>query len=81
MVMAFVLIKTGAGGHLSWMKTVRENVEKLPEVMEAYCVFGSCDVIAKVKVKSWDELSNVVGDKIRGVAGVTATETLVAHGE
>lgn len=81
MVTAFVVINVGAGEHLSWISTVKENVEKLPEVVEAYCVFGRYDVIAKVKVKSWGELTSVVGDKIRTIAGVASTETLVAYEE
>lgn len=81
MVMAFVMIKVGAGEYMSWMTTVKENVEKLPEVAEAYCVFGRYDLIAKVKVKSWNELTEIVGDKIRAIAGVTSTETLLAYEE
>jgi len=81
MVTAFVMINVGAGEHLSWITTVRENVEKLPEVVEAYCVFGRYDVVAKVKVKSWSELTSLIGDKIRTIAGVIATETLVAYEE
>ena len=81
MVTAFVMINVGAGEHLNWISTVKENVEKLPEVVEAYCVFGRYDVIAKVKVQSWDELTRIVGDKIRTIAGVAATETLVAYEE
>ncbi len=81
MVMAFVMIRVGAGEYMSWMTTVKEKVEKLPEVVEAYCVFARYDVIAKVKVKSWKELTDIVGDKIRAIEGVTATETLVAYEE
>ncbi len=81
MVMAFVMIKVGAGEYMSWMTTVKENVEKLPEVTEAHCVFGRYDVIAKVKVKSWNELTEIVGDKIRAIAGVASSETLLAYEE
>lgn len=77
MVLGFVMIKVGAGEHLGLTATVKEKVEKLPGVVEAHCVFGRCDVIAKVTVKSWNELANVVGDKIRPIPGVVMTETLV----
>lgn len=43
MIMAFVMVKIGAGEYMSWMTTVKEKVEKFPEVAEAYCVFGSYD--------------------------------------
>ncbi len=81
MVVGFVMIKVGAGEHMSWITTVKEKVEKLPEVVETYCVFGRWDVIAKVKVKSWNELTSVIGDKIRAIPGVIMTETLVAYDE
>ncbi|KXB00318.1 hypothetical protein AKJ47_00800 [candidate division MSBL1 archaeon SCGC-AAA261G05] len=81
MVMAFVMIRVGTGEYMSWIPTVKEKVEELPEVSEAYCVFGRCDVHAKVKVNSWKELTNLVGDKIRAIKGVTTTETLVAYEE
>jgi len=81
MVIAFIMIRVGAGEYLNWMTTVKEKVEKIPGVVEAYCVFGRYDVIAKVKVKFWEELTNIVGDKIRAIEGVIATETLVAYEE
>jgi len=81
MVIAFIMIRVGAGEYMNWMTTVKEKVEKIPGVVEAYCVFGRYDVIAKVKVKSWSELTSLIGDKIRTIAGVVATETLVAYEE
>ena len=81
MVMAFVMVRVGAGEYMNWMTTVKEKVEKFPEVAEAYCVFGSYDMIVKIKVKSWKELTNIVGDRLRAIEGVTAAETLVAFEE
>lgn len=81
MVTAFIMIRVGAGEHLGWMATVKENVEKMPGVIEAHCVMGRYDVVAKVKVKTWSELVALVGDKIRAIAGVVATETFVAYEE
>lgn len=76
-----MMIKVGAGEHMSWIRTVKEAVEKLPEVQEAHCVFGRYDVLAKVRVGSLDELTRTVGDRIRGIPGVQMTETLVAYEE
>lgn len=81
MVTAFIMIRVGAGEHLGWMATVKENVEKMPGVIEAHCVMGRYDVVAKVKVKTWSKLVALVGDKIRAIAGVVATETFVAYEE
>jgi DNA-binding Lrp family transcriptional regulator len=81
MVTAFIMITVGAGEHLSWLPTVKEKVEKLPGVVEAHCVMGRYDIIAKVKVRAWGELVNLVSDKIRSIPGVSATETFVGYEE
>jgi len=81
MALAFVMIKVGAGEHMSWMRTVQEEIKKLPGVQEAHCVFGRYDLVVKLGVNSWDELTHIVGDKIRTIPGVEMTETLVAYEE
>ena len=81
MVTAFIMIRVGAGEHLGWMATVKENVEKMPGVIEAHCVMGRYDVIAKVRVERWSELVALVSDKIRSITGVVATETFVGYEE
>lgn len=78
MVAAFVGIKVGPGElHKVWIKTIRENVEKMTGVKEVYSVMGRFDLIAKVEAKSIDELSNIVIDGIRVTPGVLSTETLL----
>ncbi len=79
MVTAFILARVGPGEYLGWITTVKENVEKLPGVTEAHCIMGCYDVIAKVEVKTLGELAALVGDKIRHIDGVVATETLVGY--
>jgi len=81
MVTAFIMITVGAGEHLSWLPTIRERVEKLPGVIEAHCIMGRYDIVAKVKVKTWDELVDLVSDKIRSIPSVMATETFVGYEE
>jgi DNA-binding Lrp family transcriptional regulator len=72
------MIKVDAGEHMGWKATVKGEVEKLPEVVEVYCVFGRRGVIAKVNAKTWNELTNIAGDRIRAIQGVVMTETLAA---
>ncbi|MFN4133630.1 MAG: Lrp/AsnC family transcriptional regulator [Candidatus Hadarchaeales archaeon] len=81
MVLAFVMIKVGTGEQMNWIRKVKEEVEKLPEVEEAHAIFGRYDVLAKVRVKSWADLTRIVGDKIRSIEGVETTETFVAYEE
>jgi len=79
MVTAFIMLKIGAGEYQNLVFTIKENLEKIPDVAEAIPVFGRYDMIVKVKVKSLAELTRLVGDKIRAMDGVTNTETFVAH--
>lgn len=79
MVTAYVMIMVSAGEHLSWMNTVKESVLKVPGVVEAHCVMGRYDIVAKVNVKTWGDLVDLVGDKLRSIPGVKSTETLVGY--
>ncbi len=79
MVVAYIMITVGAGEHLSWMNTVKENIQKVPGVVEVHCVMGRYDIIAKVELKTWEELVDLVGDKIRSISGVETTETFVGY--
>lgn len=81
MVTAFIMLKIGPGEYQSSIFTIKKNLEKLPEVIEACPVFGRYDMIVKVNVKSLTELTRLVGDKIRSMDCVVNTETFVAHQE
>ena len=43
---------------------------------EIYPLFGEYDLIAKVTVKDFDQLSDIVFNRIRQIKGVTDTKTL-----
>jgi len=47
-------------------------------VSEVYSVAGRYDLAAIVRVKDNDDLANVVTERIRKVAGITSSETLIA---
>lgn len=77
MVMAFVLIRVGAGEHLSFMKSVREEIAKIRGVKKVYAVFGRYDLIALLEAPTLEELSTTITDKIRAIEGVQSTESLI----
>ena len=77
MVTAFVLIRVGAGEHLSFMKSVREEIAKIKGVKKVYEVFGRYDLIALVEAPTLNELSTTITDKIRAIEGVQSTESLI----
>jgi len=76
-VMAFVLIRVGAGEHLSFMKSVKEEIAKIKGVKKVYAVFGRYDLLALLEVPTLEELSATITDKIRAIEGVQSTESLI----
>jgi DNA-binding Lrp family transcriptional regulator len=74
MITAVVLITAEPG-------TARGIAEKLLDVeavTEAYSVAGEYDIVAIVRVREHDQLSDVVSDRIARLAGVLGTQTLIA---
>ena len=61
------------------------DVERIPEVAaeiaaingvsEVYSVTGDIDLVAMVKVREYDDLSNIVADRIGKVVGVQRMRT------
>ncbi|AAB89844.1 MULTISPECIES: Lrp/AsnC ligand binding domain-containing protein [Archaeoglobus] len=72
MALGFVLIKVSPGKE----RKVYDALAALDEVEELYPLFGEYDLIAKVVVRSFEELSDVVVNKIRSIDGVIETKTL-----
>jgi len=77
MVMSFVLIRVGAGEHLSFMKSVKEEIAKIKGVKKVYEVFGRYDLVTLLEAPTLEELSSTITDKIRAVEGVQSTESLI----
>jgi len=48
----------------------------VPDIPEIYPLFGEYDLIAKVMVKDFDQLSDIVFNRILKINGVTDTKTL-----
>ncbi|MHA1608139.1 MAG: Lrp/AsnC family transcriptional regulator [Candidatus Freyarchaeota archaeon] len=77
MISAFVMIKIERGEDINWISMVKEVLQKAPGVKEVHAVFGSCDFIVKVEAENFQQLSNIIIEKIRGAPGVTSTETFI----
>lgn len=74
MITAVVLITAEPG-------TARRIAEKLLDidaVTEAYSVSGEYDIVALVRVREHEMLSDVVSDRIATMEGIIATQTLIA---
>ena len=72
MSVGFVLINVTPGKE----RDVFERLLKEPDIPEIYPLFGEYDLIAKVTVKNFDQLSDIVFNRIRKIKGVTDTKTL-----
>ncbi len=72
MALGFVLIKVSPMRE----REVYEKIANLKEVEELYPLFGEYDLIAKIVVRDFEELSDVVVNKIRSIKGVLETKTL-----
>lgn len=72
MALGFILISTEAGRD----HDVYDLLLKVPEITEMMPLFGEFDLIAKVETNSFDDLGQVVNEKVRSIPGVTDTRTL-----
>ncbi|MCC6045721.1 MAG: Lrp/AsnC ligand binding domain-containing protein [Ignisphaera sp.] len=73
MARAIVLINTDVGME----EEVAKMLSQIPEVKEAYVVYGIYDVVAIIEAESFDRLRNVVISKIRKMPHIKASTTLI----
>lgn len=57
---------------------VAEQLADIDSISEVYSVSGKYDLVAMVRVKSNEELSDLVTNQLKTVAGITHTETMLA---
>jgi DNA-binding Lrp family transcriptional regulator len=74
---AFVLINSELGSETDIVKDLR----KVEGVEEAHAVYGTYDVVARVKAETMDRLKEIVTVRIRRLSNVKATLTLMAAEE
>jgi DNA-binding Lrp family transcriptional regulator len=73
-VTAIVLVKAD----IQRIPEVAAKVAEITEVSEVYSVTGEFDLVAMVRVRSHDELADVIPGQLNKVPGVTHTETHIA---
>ena len=75
---AFMFMNIDAGAENEILKSLRG----VPEVKEAYFVYGVYDVVVKVETESMDRLKEVITSKVRGLDKVRSTlTTIVSEGK
>ena len=73
MISAVVLVNTDLGAQ----SKVAENIKLVEGVQEAHALYGVYDLLIKIKAISLDKLIEIIKLKIRNIAGVTSSLTLM----
>jgi len=74
---AFVLINTEIGCE----EEILNELKKIPNVKEAYAVYGVYDIVARVEGETMDELKEVISWRIRRLDKVRSTLTMLVISE
>ena len=74
MVTAIILL----GVERQKIKSVAELLAGQSEISEVFSVSGNYDLVAIIRVKTNDDLANLVTDKLANVEGIEHTETMLA---
>jgi len=71
---AFVLLNVEPGGE----EEVLQSLKGIPEIKEAYRVYGVYDTIVKLEAESAEKLKELITWKIRRMSKVRSTLTMLA---
>lgn len=74
MITAIVMINAATDS----IPEVAQGIADLDGISEVYSVAGHFDLIAVVRVKSYDEVADVIAGRLSRVPGVRDTETHIA---
>lgn len=55
-----------------------EQMDELPEVQECHCITGAFSYLLKVRVRDTAHLETFLREKIKSLAGVARTQTMIA---
>ncbi|MCI4461593.1 MAG: Lrp/AsnC ligand binding domain-containing protein [Thermogladius sp.] len=70
---AIVLIQTEIGAE----SRVLEELYKIPEISEAYIVYGTYDVVVKIESDSLEKIREIVTNKVRRLPDIRTTITMI----
>lgn len=74
MITALILINA----ERTSIREVAEELADIEAISEVYSVTGDYDLVAMVRVKTNDEIADLVTDKLAHVDGIEHTETMMA---
>ncbi len=70
---AIVLIQTEIGSE----SRVLDELMRIPEVKEAYIVYGTYDIVVKVETDALEKIRDIVTNKIRKLPDIRTTVTMI----
>ena len=73
MVKAFIFFKVSSGSE----REVVKRIADFDEVLVAGIIYGEYDLVAKVSVPSLEALEEFIAEKIRNVANILVTSTMI----
>ncbi len=76
-IKAYVLIVTDPGK----TKQVYGEIQKIQGIAELHEVMGPYDIVVELEVDSLQAIPPILGDKIRPIAGIQSTTSLVTFPE
>jgi Lrp/AsnC family transcriptional regulator for asnA, asnC and gidA len=59
-------------------KDVIEQMEKIPEIVEAHYTTGVYSIFAKITCKNTKHMRHVLNEEIQSVSGIQRTETIIS---
>jgi DNA-binding Lrp family transcriptional regulator len=56
---------------------ILKSIKEIPQVKEAYLVYGVYDIIAQIETENLQEIKDVISMKIRRIDNVRSTLTMI----
>jgi DNA-binding Lrp family transcriptional regulator len=53
-----------------------KKLEEIVEMIEAYTLIGTFDIICKITAPTYNDLSDIISNKIRTISEITSTNTI-----
>ncbi|MGD0275548.1 MAG: anthranilate phosphoribosyltransferase [Syntrophales bacterium] len=74
MITALVMFKVGKG----MIPNLATQLGSIEEVVEVFSITGEYDLMAKIQVREYEHLSDIVTEKMQNTEGVLSTRTMMA---
>ena len=59
-----------------WIVIILNNLKQIPEVTTADILVGSYDIICKIAAPTYNDISQIIGTKIRKIPSLKSTVTI-----